>query len=51
LELSVVVDNLKKARACRDARQQDIDRLMGELGKKSFLAQTNLKRIVQKFRE
>jgi hypothetical protein len=51
LELSVANEDLKKARACRDAQQQDIDRLMGELGKKSFLARANLKRIVEKFRE
>jgi chromosome segregation ATPase len=36
LELSVVVDDLKTARVCRDAQQRDIDRLMGELKKKSF---------------
>jgi hypothetical protein len=36
---------------CRDAQKRDIDRLMGELGKKSFLAQANLKKIVEKLRE
>jgi hypothetical protein len=49
LELSVAVEHLKKARANHDRQQRDIDRLMGELMKKSFLAQANLKWIVEKF--
>jgi predicted nucleic acid-binding Zn-ribbon protein len=36
LELSVVVEDLKKARVNHDAQRWDIDCLMGELGKKSF---------------
>jgi hypothetical protein len=32
-------------------QQKEIDRLTGELGKKKFLAQANLKKIVEKFRE
>jgi uncharacterized Fe-S center protein len=32
-------------------QQKEIDRLMGELGKKSFLAHANLKKIMEKFRE
>jgi hypothetical protein len=51
MELSVVVEDLKKAQVNHDAQQRDIDRLMGKLGKKSFLTQANLKKIVEKFRE
>jgi chromosome segregation ATPase len=51
LELSVAVKDLKKARANQDAQQRDIDRIMGKLGKTSIVAQANLKKIVEKFRE
>jgi chromosome segregation ATPase len=51
LELSVVTKDLEKARANRNAQQQEIDRLMGELGKKRQRVQANLRRIVEKFRE
>jgi hypothetical protein len=47
MELSVAVKDLKKARANQDAQQWEIDRLMGELGKKSDMTQANLKRIVK----
>jgi chromosome segregation ATPase len=51
MELSVAVEDLKRAQANQDAQQWDTDLLRGELGKKSFLAQANLKNIVEKFRE
>jgi uncharacterized coiled-coil protein SlyX len=51
MDLSAAIADLEKARASHDKQQRDIDRLMGELGKKSFLAQANLKKIVEKFRE
>jgi hypothetical protein len=51
MELSVAVEDLKKAREIIDRQQKYINRLTGELGKKMFLAQANLKKIVEKFRE
>jgi hypothetical protein len=42
---------LKKAQESRDAQQKESDRLRNELGKKAFLGQANLKKIVDKFRE
>jgi chromosome segregation ATPase len=51
MELSMAVADLKKARTNQDTQQREIDCQMGELGKKSFLAQANLKKIVEKFRE
>jgi chromosome segregation ATPase len=51
LELSVATKDLKKVRVNQDAQQREIDRLMDELGKKTEMAQANLKRIVKKFRE
>jgi hypothetical protein len=47
----VANDDLKKAQNSRDAQQKKNDRLRSELGKKAFLAQANLKKIVDKFRE
>jgi chromosome segregation ATPase len=49
MELSVATKELKKIRANFDAQQREIDRLMGELGKKMELVQANLRRIVEKF--
>jgi hypothetical protein len=51
MELSMAVEDLKKARKISNAQQNDIDRLRDELGKKAYLAQANLKRILEKFRE
>jgi hypothetical protein len=51
MELSVATKDLKRVRANYDAQQREIDRLMGELGKKMELVQANPKRIVEKFRE
>jgi hypothetical protein len=51
MELSVAVEDFKKAREIRDKQQKDVDRLTGELEKNTFLAQANLKKIVEKFRE
>jgi hypothetical protein len=51
MELSVAVRDLMNARTIQGMQQKEIDRLTGELGKKSFLAQANLKKIVDKFRE
>jgi chromosome segregation ATPase len=50
MELSVATKDLKKVRANFDVQQREINRLMGELGKKTELVQDNLKRIVEKFR-
>jgi DNA repair exonuclease SbcCD ATPase subunit len=51
MELSVAVGDLKNARTIQGMQLKEIDRLTGELGKKTFLAQANLKKIVEKFRE
>jgi hypothetical protein len=51
MELSMATKDLKRARTNFDAQQWEIDRLKGELGKKTDLVQANLKRIVKKFRE
>jgi predicted nucleic acid-binding Zn-ribbon protein len=51
LELSVAKDDLKKARESRDAQQKESDSLRSKLGKTTFLAQANLKKIVDKFPE
>jgi hypothetical protein len=49
LELTVTVEDLWKTRSNVNTQQREIDRLMDELGKKTFLAQANLKKIVEKF--
>jgi hypothetical protein len=49
MELSVATKDLQKVRANQNLQQREIDRLMGELGKKTELVQANLKRIVKKF--
>jgi chromosome segregation ATPase len=49
MELSVATKDLKKVRANQDLQQREIDRLMGELGKKTEFVQANLKRILEKF--
>jgi hypothetical protein len=49
LELSVVKADVQKARTSLDEQIKENDRLQNELGKKAFSAQTNLKRIVEKF--
>jgi hypothetical protein len=49
LELLVAVEVLKTARANHETQQ--IDRLRGEFGMKAFLAQANVMKIVEKFRE
>jgi chromosome segregation ATPase len=51
MELSVAVGDLKNARQIQGTHQKEVDRLTGELRKKTFLAQGNLKKIVEKFRE
>jgi DNA repair exonuclease SbcCD ATPase subunit len=51
MELSVVSQDLKKVRANQNSQQWEIERLMGELGKKMELLQANLKRILEKFQE
>jgi chromosome segregation ATPase len=51
MELSVATKDLKMVRTNQNLQQWEIDRLMGELGKKTELVQANLKRIVEKFRE
>jgi hypothetical protein len=51
IELSVAIGDWKNAMTIQGMQQKEIDRLTGELGKKSFLAQANLKKIVEKFRE
>jgi hypothetical protein len=51
MELSVTVADLKKARTTQNTQQWEIDRLMCELGKKSLLAQANLKKFLEKSRE
>jgi hypothetical protein len=37
MELSVATKDLKQVQANQDAQQREIDRLMGELGKKTEL--------------
>jgi hypothetical protein len=44
-------DDLQKACPSRDEQVKESDRLQNELGKKTFVAQANLKRIMEKFRE
>jgi hypothetical protein len=51
LELTVTIADLQKARSNGNTQQWEIDHLTDELGKKTFLAQANLKKIVEKFRE
>jgi hypothetical protein len=51
LELTVTIADLHKARSNGNTQQREIDRFTDELGKKTFLAQANLKKIVEKFRE
>jgi predicted nucleic acid-binding Zn-ribbon protein len=51
LELTVTVADLQKTRSNVNTQQREIDRLTDELEKKTFLAQANLKKIVEKFRE
>jgi chromosome segregation ATPase len=51
MELQVAVADLKKARSNSSAQQREITRFTAELGKKTFLAQANLKKIVEKFLE
>jgi hypothetical protein len=47
MELSVAVEDLKKVRTTQGTQQKEIARLTGELGKKSLVAQANLKKIVE----
>jgi chromosome segregation ATPase len=49
MELSMATKDLQKVRANQNLQQREIDRLMGELGKKTELVQANLKWIVEKF--
>jgi chromosome segregation ATPase len=51
MELSVATKDLEKARATRNAQQREIDRLWGELEKKTDMVQANLRQIVEKCRE
>jgi chromosome segregation ATPase len=50
LELTVAKDDVQKARVSRDATMKENDRLWSQLEKRAFLAQANLKRIVERFR-
>jgi signal transduction histidine kinase len=47
----VAKDDLQKAHTSRAEQLKESDRLRNELRKKAFLAQANLKSIVEKFRE
>jgi hypothetical protein len=47
----VAKDDLQKARTSWDAQAKESDCLQNKLGKRAFLAQANLKRIMEKFRE
>jgi multidrug resistance efflux pump len=51
LELAVAKEDVKTARASRDAIMKDNDRLRKEIEKKAFTAQANIKRIIERFRE
>jgi chromosome segregation ATPase len=51
LELQVAFADLKTARSNSNAQQWEINRLTAKLGKKTLLAQANLKKVVEKFRE
>jgi hypothetical protein len=49
MELTVTVEDLQKTRSNVNTQQREIDQLTDELGTKTFLAQANLKKIVEKF--
>jgi hypothetical protein len=51
MELAVLRKDVQKARSVRQELQKNVDQLQEELGKKVYLAQANLRRIVDKFRE
>jgi hypothetical protein len=51
LELAVAKEDVKTARAGRDAIMKDNERLRKEIEKKAFPAQANIKRIIERFRE
>jgi hypothetical protein len=50
LELAVAKEDVQMARAGRDDMLKENDRLQKELGNRAFIAQANLKRIVERFR-
>jgi chromosome segregation ATPase len=51
MELAVTKKDVRMARSVSNERQKEVDQLRDELGKKQYLAQANLKRIVDKFQE
>jgi chromosome segregation ATPase len=51
LELAVAKEDVRTARARRDAIMKDNERLRKEIEKKAFAAQANIKRIIERFRE
>jgi hypothetical protein len=51
LELQVAFADLKTARLNSNVQHWELNRLTAELGKNTLLAQANLKKIVEKFRE
>jgi hypothetical protein len=51
MELVVTKKDVRRARSISNQRQKEIDLLQDELGKQAYLAQANLKKIVDKFRE
>jgi hypothetical protein len=51
LELAVAKEDVRTARASRDAIVKDNDRLRKEIEKKAFVAQANIKWIIERFRE
>jgi hypothetical protein len=51
MELSVALKDLRKARSISNERQKEINRLQEELGKKAYLAQANLKKIGNNFKD
>jgi hypothetical protein len=51
LEVAVAKEDVRMARAGRDAIMKDNERLRKEIEKKAFAAQANIKRIIERFRE
>jgi predicted translin family RNA/ssDNA-binding protein len=51
MELKVSREVVRKSRAVNASLQKDVDQLRDELGKKAYLAQANLRKLIGKFRE
>jgi hypothetical protein len=49
MELKVSMEAVRESRAMNTSLRKDVDWLYDELGKKAYLAQTNLKKLIDKF--